>query len=315
MRIPKYATIYGLTDVEGSAGRKKGRAGVRTLDILSHDIRVKILRLMAGGLEAATVRIHPQTDYEEPDPDEPTFGIAPGGEEMLPIANSIEYWLLRAPEGPMIYGEARTEDTIEALSEAWNIAFIHAFAHGPKTLADLDRAVKTADRAQIEQLLLRMRRAGAVQLRSGEGESAVYEGTEWLRRAIAPLALAARADRRQFGDETMPIDALDVESGLLMALPLVPMPKGVSGTCRLAVAMEEGPAAPLVGVTVAVAEGGVVSCNPGLDLDTSAEVTGDLRAWGDAVLDEQISRLTYSGDRSVGRTLIKRLHEILYVAG
>lgn len=301
--------------MDGS-GAEFERAGSRSLGILSSHTNVQIMRAMSGGFEASTERFHELPPDFEPDPDEPTLGITKAGMESLPVASAVEYWLLKAPGGPMAYAEPRAEEAIEALSKGWGMGLIHALANGPMSPAALERALGL-DRSLIMAVLEPMQRAGEVDARDGEGEDATYAVTDWTRRAVGPILLAARMERRTASEtrDMIPIDGLDLESAMMLALPLLRLPTDLSGSCRLVFRITAGPQPPRAGVTVGVEEGRVVSCAPGLDNDAPAEASGNVRVWFRAVIDGAVKRLDYSGNPKVPRTVVRHLHEILFVAG
>ena len=61
-----------------------------------------------------------------------------------------------------------------------------------------------------------------------------------------------------------PIDALDVEAGFRLSLPLLELPRELSGMCRLGLNLEEDASArAMTGVTARIEQGRVISCHGG----------------------------------------------------
>jgi DNA-binding HxlR family transcriptional regulator len=296
----------------GGAGR--WRAGACTVGMLSEELNVKIMRAMAGGFDALTLGTSEVPPEVEADPDEPKYVITQTGRERLPIVSAIDYWLMKAPEGGLAYDDEGAEATIEALAEAWGCGLMHALGYGPRTVSELHNALEGPDRHPVEHLLEKMHRARLLESRQGEGGKGDYEATEWLRRGIAPLLVAARVERRDAPEGAAPIDALDVEGALMLTVPLLRLPQDLSGSCRLSVRMSSGSQA-AAGVTVSVEEGRIAGCSPGLDSDAAGEAAGNIRAWFRAIVDGGSNRLDYSGERPLARALVDELSEVLFGAG
>jgi hypothetical protein len=131
-----------------------------------------------------------------------------------------------------------------------------------------------------------------------------HAATEWLRRGIGPLALAARVERSDPPPEARPVDALDVEAAMLLIAPLLRLDEDLSGACRLAVRLGEPGKRHPVGVTFRVGEGRVLASERGLDPAASAEAVGELGPWFTALIDQRPKRLRFEGDRRLARALV-----------
>jgi hypothetical protein len=157
-----------------------------------------------------------------------------------------------------------------------------------------------------------MRLAGQIERCPGGGRGTPYRATNWLRRAIAPLAAAARWERRHLPDETAPIAKIDVESAFLLTVPLLRISGEHSGVCRLAVESRNGNGGRrLAGVTVGVEDGRIASCVSRLEGDAGAWASGSAAAWLRAVIDEDSEQLELGGDRRLAMSLLDGLHGVL----
>jgi hypothetical protein len=155
-----------------------------------------------------------------------------------------------------------------------------------------------------------MQDAGQVEACPDEGEGAVYAVTDWLRAGIAPLAVAARLERRDPKEGMAPLESLDVEAGFLLTLPLLELPRELSGTCRLGVNLEDGEG--LAGVTVRIEEGRIASCAMGLDGEADAWAVAFAGDWLDTVIEPDAKRVRTGGDRWLARALLDALHGTLF---
>jgi hypothetical protein len=130
-----------------------------------------------------------------------------------------------------------------------------------------------------------------------------------MRQAVAPLAAAARWERRHLPDQTPPITKIDVESAFLLTVPLSELPADQSGTCRLAVESQGGDGKwHLAGVTVDVDAGRIVSCIARVDGVTGTSALGTAGAWGRAVIDGETHHLDVTGESDLAESLLKGLH-------
>lgn len=297
------------------------RAGALTVGLLSEAIKAQIMRAMAGGFKALTI----PEDYEgevlprrRADPHEPVdpaaeqkYVLSPAGRARLPTADGIELWLLKASRGPLPYEDRRAKQAIELLSQAWGHGLVHAVAVGPTETADAIAHCEMPPRA-AKRLLTKLRRTGLVEIVEASGGTKRCAPTEWLRRAVSPLMLAARVESGDRPAGARPVDALDVEAAMQLAAPLVRLGDEVCGACRLVVRL--GPAGRRypAGVTVDVEEGRILSCEPGLASDAPAEAVGELGAWFSALIDQRPKRLKFEGDRRFARDLVAAFGKALF---
>jgi len=304
------------------------RAGARTVRMLANPIQVQIMRVMAGGFDALSVPEgyagegqppHPPLPPGRPEPEpraepgdlEKKYVITPAGRARVPVTGAIELWLLKAPGGPLAYSDPRAEDAIELLADAWASGLAHVLAAGPTGRRELIAACERPPHA-AKRLLARLQRAGMVETAITPENAPAHVATEWLRRGIGPLALAARVERNDPPPEAMPVDALDVEAAMLLIAPLLRLDEGLSGTCRLAVRLGEPGRRQPVGITLTVGEGRILACERDLDPDADAAAVGELDPWFAALIDGRPKRLRFEGDRRLARALVAACNTALF---
>jgi DNA-binding HxlR family transcriptional regulator len=238
--------------------------------------------------------------------------ILPSGEEVLFISFTIEQWLQKAPGGAMAIDSAEGKRAVPALATGWSAAIVHALAAQPRTLPELERRIEGFGASALRRRLETMVELGLVETSAGDGEGALYRITDWLRAAIAPLIAAARFERRYAPAQTPAIEPLDVEAGFLMALPLLRLPIGTSGTCRVAIDVPVHGEPVRTGAMAQVEHGGIAAISTELSDDFHASLLGPPTAWLDAVINPLASRLYPEGDEDLATDMLVALHEVLF---
>lgn len=234
------------------------------------------------------------------------------GRELLFVATTVDGWLASAPEEPLSFSGEGGRAAIRALAESWSSTMLRAMAAGEASAADLDRQVGRLSRASMERRLGELRAAGLIASREAEGGQTSHEITDWLRKGTAPIAAAARWERRHIPHATAPIRPIDAEAGFLLAMPLLKPPPDLSGSCRLGVEFGTGKERCLAGVTVEVGDGRVVSCTTRLESSPAAWATGPPEAWLRTAIEANPNRLELGGDRRLVRGLIDGLNQALF---
>lgn len=287
-----------VTGGEFSASRSGVRAGARVLTMATNPIKRGILREM---LEQP-LRMGPGHEFK----------ITPGGREMLFVAFVAERWLQSAPRGPLNFDSEEAEVAVAALVEGWSSTVMHALAREPLTLDGLDQAIEGMSRRALKRNLIAMRSVGQIEARpDGDGET-LYAVTDWLRAGIAPLAASARLEQRKPVEDAVPITGLDVEAAFRLTLPLLELPKELSGSCRLGVEVRDGGRAALAGVTAVLEEGRVSFCATRDEGETDARATATAGDWLDTVIEPDAKRVKTGGDRYLARMLLDGLHATLF---
>lgn len=227
--------------------------------------------------------------------------LTPAGEEMLEVADAIERWLATAPMGPISPNSDEAKGAIKALAGGWNSTLMRALATRPRTLTGLDKLIPDVSYPSLERRLARMRATGQIEAVEAKERGTPYAVTEWSRRAIAPLCMAGRCERRHLPDATAPITHVEVEASFMLTLPLARLPETSHGICMLAVQTEpngfETRAQEVAGITVEVKRGEVVACATQINQKPPTWALGTAENWLDVMIDGNLAELRFGGAR------------------
>jgi DNA-binding HxlR family transcriptional regulator len=243
--------------------------------------------------------------------------LTSAGRDVLAVAEIVEAWLSRAPQGAIVLGSEPAKGALRALIGGWGSRMLRALAAHPLSLTELSSVIGDHSYPALERRLSAMRVAHQVEPRPDGGRGAKpYAVTSWARHAVAPLVAAGRCECQHFPSITEPLARLDIEAAFLLAVPLVDLDVTLSGSCLLAVDTGHGkdvePGDRLAGVNVEIWEGAVISCSPRLAQDPPSWVLGSVEFWVDAILAGKIERLRIGGDDpDLAETLIESLHSAL----
>jgi DNA-binding HxlR family transcriptional regulator len=276
------------------------RAGAVALSLLSAPLNIHLLQALedgplplidlrrsVGSPPQSTMRVYSRTLVDLGMLERQRQAAFPGtvesastesGKGLLEIGAIHEKWLREAPSGPVSLGSTASKSATKALVEGWSTNIIRALAAKPLSLTDLNRLIPRISYPSLERRLGALRLADLVEPHPGEGRGTPYRATAWLRRAIVPLAAGAWWERRHLADPPL-IGRLDVEAALLLAIPLVELPSGLSGRCRLAVEIQGGSSPVFAGVLMNVEDGKVVSCSSRLEGEADAWASGSAGTW------------------------------------
>ncbi len=281
------------------------------------------LRREAGSPPQTTMRGHLQTltrtgvverRRQNEFPGSLDFELTDVGQELWGVARILRAWLALNPHGPMELGSSSAKSAIKALVEGWGTSMIRAIAARPLSLTELNGLISSLSYPSLERRLGAMRQAGQIERMLGPGRGTPYTATEWLRRAIAPLGAAARWERRHAPEQTTPIRRLDAEAAFLLAIPLLRLPAGLHGTCRLAVQVGGTNGDSLAGVLVGVRDGAVESCVATIRGNADGWAAGSAATWLEAVMERNGERLEVGGDRNLAKAVVEGLHSTLFGA-
>lgn len=310
------------------------RSGTRALGLLAKPLNGAILHRLAGGptrlvdLRRAcgspaqtTLRAHLREledlgaivkERHNRFPGTLEYELDTPGVELLFVLEVLERWLEQAPDGPLEFGARGAKAATKALVEGWSSTMLRALAARPLSLTELDGVISGLNYPSLERRLAAMRLAGQVIACHGESNGTPYSVTKWLRRGIAPLAAAARWERRHVPDDSAAIARVDAEAAFLLTLPLLRLPPELSGSCRMGVEMRTGDERRLVGATAQVEQGRIAHCTARLQGDSDAWATGSAMSWLHAVTGSGTEGLQLGGDQRLARTLIEGLHKVLF---
>jgi len=242
------------------------------------------------------------------------YELTKAGRDLLFVVDVLEYWLEKAPDGSLALGSGPAKAAIKALVAGWSTTMLRVLAARPLSLTELDGVIGSLSYPSLERRLGALRLAGQVKACPNNGNGTPYAVTEWLRQGVAPLAAAARWERRHAADTTMSIRVLDVEATFLLAVPLLKLPAGVAGSCRLAVEIPSDTKRRLAGVAIEIEDGRVASCTTELRGHPSAWALGSSGAWLEAIVKHDTDRLELGGDCRLAGFLVDGLHERLFGA-
>lgn len=242
------------------------------------------------------------------------------GRGVLAVAEIVEAWLLRAPQGPITLGSESAKGAIRALVGGWGSTMLRALAARPLSLTELSSVINDHSYPALERRLSAMRAARQLEPKPNGGRGAKpYGVTEWTRQAVAPIVAAGRCECRYLAEVTSPLTRLDIEAAFLLSVPLADLDVTRSGACLLAV--DTGPVGSgqtndrLAGVHVEVGEGAITSCSSRFEYNPKTWALGSVSAWVDAILEGRADRLRIGGDRvGLAEELIQRLHASLTTA-
>lgn len=316
------------------AAENGARAGTQALKLLSTPLNAQVLQALADGPRSlvdlrrqvgsppqTTMRGHLRTLAEtevlvrrrqNEFPGSLDFELTPIGQELWAVARVLRAWLRLSPEGPLELGSNAAKSAIKALTDGWGTSMIRALAARPLSLTELNGLINSLSYPSLERRLAAMRQVGQIERLPGSGRGTPYTVTGWLRRAIAPLAAAARWERAHAPAQTVPIRRLDAEAAFLLAVPLLNLPPNLSGVCRLAVEVGGSNGDGLAGVLVEVREGKVVSCVAKIRGHADGWACGPASTWLRVVIEREADRLEMGGNSKLVGALVDGIHASLF---
>lgn len=277
------------------------RAGGLALSMLTTPLNVHILQTLeresmsllelrqaVGSPPQSTMRLYSRTLNEHGIIDrqrQPTFPgsveyrITETGQELLRVAKVLGTWLALGPRGQIELGTTASKSATKALVEGWSTNIIRAIAARPLSLTELNQVITKISYPSLERRLGSMRLAGLVEPQPSERRGTPHGATEWLRRAVVPIASAAAWERQHRPPGAQPIGRLGVEAVFLLAIPLLEMGPSFCGKFRLAVEVQGGNSPVFAGVLACFEGGVVVSCSSRLEGEADAWISGSPDAW------------------------------------
>lgn len=319
-------------EVSGSV-LARPRAGGLALSVLATPLNLFVLRALADrpmrlaelrkatGLPAqTTLRSHLANLFEigvlvkrpaEQMPYAVENELTPMGRELLDVANRLEAWLARAPEGPIPLEGGGAKGAVKALIDGWGSTIIRALALRPRSLTELDSLIPGLSYPALERRLASMRMAGVVEPQPSRGTGTPYAVTEWGRRGIVPLAAASHCERLYMRSDTEPLTQSDIEAAFLLVTPLVGLPVATTGSCQLEVEESHGDVRQPAGVRVTIERGRVTSCISQLAAAPGTYAAGSAGKWFRALDGGNIDRLRFAGRRRLAEGLVLGLHAAL----
>ena len=281
------------------------------------------LRRAVGSPPQSTMRLYSRTLTEQgiidrrrraEFPGSAEYLITEAGRDLLGVANVLQEWLRVAPEEPILLGSPMSKSATKALIEGWSTNIVRALAARPLSLTELNRLIPKVSYPSLERRLGAMRLAGLVEPHPGDGRGTPYAATEWLRRAVVPIAAAAGWERQYRPNGSMAIGRLGVEAAFLLAIPLLEMPADFKGKCRLAVEVQGGSSPVFAGVLVNFEEGKVVSCSSRLEGEVESWALGTPEAWLGRMKGNDRTSLEVGGDVTRAEAILDSLKAVARVS-
>jgi DNA-binding HxlR family transcriptional regulator len=305
------------------------RSGERTLSLLSTPLNLNVLRALSerpmrlaelrqatglpaqttlrghlGGLEgigAVAKRPTQRMPYAVENE------LTPMGEQLLDVAQALEGWLGRAPNGAISLDSGTAKGIVKAFVDGWGSTIVSSLASHPMSLTELDREIIEFSYPALERRLSSMRMAGLVEAQPSRGNGTPYALTEWARRGVRPLAAAVRCERVHLGRRAAPVTEKDIEGAFLLATPLVGLPDQSSGTCQLEVEAAPGARRPS-GVKVEVEGGRVVACDCDLADGPPSYAVGTTTKWFTAITAGTLDELRFGGGKQFAENFVFAMH-------
>jgi DNA-binding HxlR family transcriptional regulator len=240
--------------------------------------------------------------------------LTPVGRELLVVTDAIEAWLARAPEGPVRLESETGKAAVKALVGGWGSTMLRALAVRPFSLTELDNLITAFSYPALERRLGAMRLFGCVAAAQGNGGGTPYTVTDWLRRGMAPLLAAVRCERRHMAEETAPMTRIDVETILLLIVPLAAFEPHADGTAQLAVFAGERSDGRSAGLRLTVCDGKLTHCTSKLEPKPESWIRGSAAAWLDALVEGRTDQLEVCGDRALTLDFVDDLHRALFIS-
>jgi DNA-binding HxlR family transcriptional regulator len=231
----------------------------------------------------------------------PVFNeLSPSGRELTYTVHALSAWLAAAPDGPLEIGTPAAKSAIKALVDGWTTNILRALAAKPLSLTELDRFLSGVNYPALERRLSAMRSAGQIVPGPGRNGITPYRVTRWLRGAVRPLAAAANWERLHGFEDCPALDRIDVEAIFLLATPLLDLPPGLKGSCRLAVDLSNGQQRTRAGTVVTIERGRPISCVSDLRAHATSSAVGPTHAWLNVLSGRGESGLEFEGDDGFG---------------
>lgn len=319
--------------VDVDSESSNARAGERVLAVLSTPLNFRVLQALskhpmrlaelrrATGLPAQTTLRGHLTSLGE-------FGVVskrptaqmpyaveneltPMGHEMLRVADLLESWLQRAPDGAISLETGGARGVVKAFIDGWSSTMMGGLAVRPMSLTELDRQILDLSYPALERRLSSMRMAGLIEARPAPGGGTPYAMTEWARFGVLPLAAASSCERSHIGELAAPVTREDIEAAFMLATPLVGLSADAQGVCQLEVEADPYQPREAAGVQVVVERGRIVSCDAILRVDPGDYARGSVASWFKAIVDGAVDLLSFGGDGRLPKAIVGGLHAAL----
>lgn len=240
--------------------------------------------------------------------------LTDAGRELLLVADALEHWLLSAPGGPIRLDSTAGRGTVKVLTAGWDSTIVMALAERPLSLTELNDAIVHTNYPALKRRISKLRSTSLISP-IGRGKGTTYVATDWLRRAIAPIVVAGRWERKH-DSSFEPVTRGEAESAFMLTLPLVDeLPGEITGTCALTVLAaghRDGRQGEIGGVAVEVEGGRIAAFSPNTALAPTTWALGTADAWFEAVIEGRPEALEIRGIQpELPLGIVEAIHAIL----
>ena len=161
------------------------------------------------------------------------YRITDSGRELLDVAQMLIGWLALKPAGPLEPNSDEARAAVKGLVDGWLARMLTPLADAPHSLTELDKRLSTASYPALERRLETLRLTELVEERVRKRGGTPYAPSDWLRRGVGPLALAARWEHQTHPQDAEPLSRQELESALRISSPLLALSPETSGECQL----------------------------------------------------------------------------------
>ena len=242
--------------------------------------------------------------------------LGPAGKDLLTVADVLEGWLGECPAKSIELDGEHAAVAVKALAGGWSSSLMRALAGGPLTLTELSEQIPEISYPALERRIGWMRTTGQIDALPKQPRGVPYVPTKWLRRAITPLALAMRCERRHMND-TPPITDVEAEAAFLLSLHVAPLPADRRGDCTLAIqtdATEFDQGQSLAGVNIELQLDGSTSWSVGPIPKPRTWAIGTAEDWLNAMLDGRFEILRIGGaDPQFAADVINAMRSAVFI--
>jgi DNA-binding HxlR family transcriptional regulator len=240
------------------------------------------------------------------------YDLTEAGRDLLIVAECVERWLSMAPSGQLELGSDPARAAIKGLVDGWSATVLSALADGPLSLTELDRRITAANYPTLERCLDTMRLTELLEIGERSNKGTPYELTEWLRRGLTPLAIAARWEHHHRPKGCDPVCRGDVDDAVLIGGPLFRLSGRLNGLCQLAVRIPNGKRKERPLAFLEIRDGKVSFGGVYPEVKPDAWASGTADSWFATVIDAETDGLRMSGDRKLTTAVIGGFHEALF---
>jgi DNA-binding HxlR family transcriptional regulator len=302
---------------------ERSRAGGEVLSLLSDALNSSILRALMGGPlpvselgrrlgpTSRTTRFSRLRDLEqlgvitrEKRPGTPPVaycGLSPAGRDLLPVVRRFARWLAESPDAPSSPDEVDGARAIKALAIAWDTTVLRWLAERPCSVTELDSlSPQDVTYHEVRKAREALSAAAMISPVASDERGRPYAASEWTRRAAGCIAAAIRWEGASLAG-ARPLTPAGAEGLLRMLLPLVEIQPSQNGVCELRIDRHAD-------LSVLVAEGRIIACDPVPSDPRVSQVSGDAEAWFRAVLDGRTDSLRMRGGIHLTAVLAGGLH-------